>query len=124
MKKLFIVLMLVLTGLFLLSSCSGEKKAETQTQTQTKEMKKELNITVDMLTTDKDVVCGMKLTNESIADTAIYNGQLYGFCSSDCKAKFKENPDTFLSKMMEEGHEKGMEEGHEKEMKKGQEKGM
>lgn len=117
MKKLFIILLLALTGLFLVNSCSGEKKAETQTQTQ--EMKKELNITTDMLTTEKDVVCGMDLTNETIADTAIYNGQLYGFCSSDCKAKFKANPDSFLAKMTEEGHEKGMEGEHKEGTEKG-----
>ena len=119
MKKLFIFMILVLTGLFLLSSCSGEKKAESQQQTQAKETKKELNISTDMLTTETDVVCGMKLDNESIADTAIYNGQLYGFCSSDCKAKFKENPELYLSKLGEEGHPEGTEGEHEQSTGKG-----
>ena len=98
MKKLLFVFVLVLSGLFILNSCSGEKKSQTQKQEETT-VEKTINVSVDMLTTDKDLICGKTLTNETIADTAIYQGQLYGFCSEECKAKFKENPDSAIAKL-------------------------
>jgi putative intracellular protease/amidase/YHS domain-containing protein len=42
--------------------------------------------------TKRDVVCGML----DVADTANYGGKLYGFCSSQCKHKFLENPKDYL----------------------------
>ncbi|MBN2365768.1 MAG: YHS domain-containing protein [Calditrichaeota bacterium] len=50
-----------------------------------------------MLTTNTDLVCGMDLRKYAIKDTAIYEGQLYGFCSEYCKKKFMENPEKYLA---------------------------
>jgi len=51
------------------------------------------NIKVD---NTKDPVCGMSITTH-IADTLKYNNKIYGFCSSACKAMFKENPEMYLN---------------------------
>ncbi len=120
MKKLLTILLVLTVGALFFVSCGGEKKAEQAAQTT---VEKKMSITTDMLTTAKDPVCGMELTNESIADTAIYNGQLYGFCSEECKAKFKADPDKYLANVEEEEehemHEKGEKgEMHEEEGEK------
>ena len=39
----------------------------------------------------------------TVSDTAIYEGQLYGFCSDYCKSKFKEDPKAALAKFESEG---------------------
>lgn len=96
MKKRFFLLVVIVAVFALMVGCSGEKKAETQVKTE-QQVAKKINVTVDMLTTAKDLSCGMTLTNETIADTAIYKGQLYGFCCEDCKAKFKANPDSAIA---------------------------
>ncbi|NOX38574.1 MAG: YHS domain-containing protein [Calditrichaeota bacterium] len=67
-----------------------------------------MDISVDMLATNMDPNCGMKLTTESIKDTAVYEGKLYGFCSSGCKESFKKDPQAKLSAMeqkMKETHQ-------------------
>ncbi len=43
----------------------------------------------------KDFICGMEVTAD-VSDTVIYNGEVYGFCSSFCKDKFKKNPSSYL----------------------------
>ncbi len=100
MKKLLILTVIVFVGLMVLVACSGEKKAGEQAATKTEAAaEQKLDITPDMLATPVDLACGMDLKNHEIADTAIYHGKVYGFCSSDCKATFKANPDSFLAKM-------------------------
>lgn len=42
----------------------------------------------------KDLVCGMKVNNDSIA--AEYRGATYYFCSEHCKAQFITNPENFV----------------------------
>lgn len=44
----------------------------------------------------KDFICGMQIT-AGVADTANYNGKVYGFCSTGCKEKFKKNPAAYLA---------------------------
>ncbi|MEJ2636336.1 MAG: YHS domain-containing protein [Calditrichia bacterium] len=93
----------VVTLMILLSisfSCSTKKQSDAQAQNEMK-MKTEnkLNISADMLATAKDLSCGMDLTKYAIADTAVYKGQIYGFCSTYCKDKFKENPEAALAKL-------------------------
>lgn len=43
----------------------------------------------------RDPVCGMKLDSSRAKFTAEYKGQKYYFCSADCQAKFKENPEKY-----------------------------
>jgi len=35
-------------------------------------------------------------TAEYLKDTAVYKGQVYGFCSSHCKDEFKKQPENYL----------------------------
>ncbi|MDR2122969.1 MAG: YHS domain-containing protein [Flavobacteriaceae bacterium] len=42
-----------------------------------------------------DPICGMSVS-EHLKDTLTYEKKLYGFCSSNCKEKFKENPKNFV----------------------------
>ena len=46
---------------------------------------------------DTDPICEMKV-DQTVTDTAHYNGKLYGFCSESCKESFKENPAKYVSK--------------------------
>jgi YHS domain-containing protein len=92
---ILIVLLSSLTG------CQNKEKVEVNREIE-KENIHALNITVDMLTTEKDLSCDMILTNETIADTAIYKGKLYGFCCEHCKNEFKKNPELLLAKLKEE----------------------
>ncbi|MGV3767746.1 MAG: YHS domain-containing protein [Chitinophagaceae bacterium] len=45
----------------------------------------------------KDPVCGMPVT-AGITDTAHYKGKVYGFCASECKKMFAENPESYTGK--------------------------
>jgi hypothetical protein len=49
-------------------------------------------LTLAMLSTPKDLVCGMDLKDGEIADTAHYEGKVYGFCGSGCKEEFQKKP--------------------------------
>lgn len=49
------------------------------------------------LATAKDLVCGMPLEEGAIADTILYEGKIYGFCASECKAEFAKNPTAYLA---------------------------
>ncbi len=98
MEKLYFVIILVLAALVSLNSCSSEKKPEMKMESQTM-MEKTVDVSTDMLAVSKDPSCGMDLTQHAIADTAIYQDKLYGFCSDYCKTKFKEDPEAALAKL-------------------------
>jgi putative intracellular protease/amidase/YHS domain-containing protein len=44
----------------------------------------------------KDFICGMSIT-AGVADTAVYKGKIFGFCSKVCKQEFKKNPSYYES---------------------------
>jgi YHS domain-containing protein len=44
---------------------------------------------ISMLSSNIDPVCEMELTNEMLADTAIVDGKVIGFCNVGCKEEFK-----------------------------------
>jgi YHS domain-containing protein len=39
----------------------------------------------------------MKLNEQETADTSVYEGKTYYFCSRDCKEAFDEEPELYLS---------------------------
>ncbi len=85
-----------------LTSCGGEKQeAQMEHQMMQESAPAKMDISVDMLATNTDPNCGMKLTTEAVKDTAVYRGKLYGFCSADCKENFKKDPQAKLSAMEE-----------------------
>jgi YHS domain-containing protein len=48
-----------------------------------------------VLAMNNDPVCGMPVA-EDYNDTTLYNGKIYGFCSTDCKTEFLKNPKEYL----------------------------
>ena len=58
-------------------------------------IKKEIDIDSNLLTSHKDLVCYMPLWT-GIGDTCQYQGRIYGFCSTDCKRDFLKNPEAYL----------------------------
>lgn len=46
---------------------------------------------------NKDFVCGMPVT-AGVADTAMYDGKVYGFCATSCKTEFLKNPKQYVQK--------------------------
>ena len=74
---------------FLLISCGGSSNHTTSSGSG-------INITPDQLSDVIDPVCKMSMENRAIADTATYNGKLYGFCNTGCKEAFRKNPEKYL----------------------------
>jgi len=114
MKKFGIIFGLVFIGVFLIAFGCQKKGEETQktpavedtAQSEVQQPASKLTgITTDMLASDKCVVSGKELTNETIVDTVIYNGKIYGVCSEEDKAKFKADPEKYIS-MLEGAAEK------------------
>lgn len=71
--------------LFAAVACNTEApKVENEMKQEVKEEKKALTV---QLVSDKDPVCGMTVGTEP-ADTTLLNGNVYGFCSDDCKESF------------------------------------
>lgn len=92
MKKIFLSI-LVASVLF---SCNDTKTTEDKPAV-TEEKKEEAH-SMDMkseakdfsgvqFASQKDTICGMPLT-AGVADTAVVDGKIYGFCSTECKDSF------------------------------------
>ena len=83
-------------SLVLLVACnsqnSGNKK-EPVSQTASKDSITVSTAISDSLKVDnkKDPICGMPVKG-NINDTTLYQGKLYGFCSTECKEDFLKNP--------------------------------
>lgn len=45
-----------------------------------------------------DTVCGMDVTYETAQARSEYGGQIYYFCSLDCKEAFDRSPETFIKR--------------------------
>jgi Cu+-exporting ATPase len=45
----------------------------------------------------KDPVCGMQVEKEKAAGSSIYQGEVFYFCSLQCKNKFDQNPEKYLN---------------------------
>ena len=48
--------------------------------------------------TVKDPVCGMQIEPHTAAVTEKYEGEMYYFCSRDCRNKFVEEPPRYMHK--------------------------
>jgi len=82
------------SAIFLLSACNNN----TATQVAEEETNSKPQLTVAMLSTPHDYVCGMDLEkDEFVADTTLYNGKIYGFCAHECKVEFAKNPEQYLT---------------------------
>ena len=93
MKWAIIVLSLVAVFIF---SCQQNKQ---QPQEHTSASKQSIDVTVDMLAVAVDPNCGMDMHKTAVKDTTVYEGKLYGFCSTGCKTAFLKNPQEKLAKL-------------------------
>ena len=87
---------LLATGL-MLGSCN-QKAAAPKVEDKPAAENKTINIKLSQLATTKDLNCEMGLEEGAIADTTTYQGKIYGFCSSECKAEFLKDPQAQLAK--------------------------
>ncbi|WP_437918849.1 DJ-1/PfpI family protein [Sphingobacterium sp. LRF_L2] len=74
------------------------EKSEPANKNTRKESEQDVKRTTNnttLATTYDDLVCGMSVSAE-LADTLHYHGKTYGFCSSFCKEKFKNDPEEYL----------------------------
>ncbi|MBL7786403.1 MAG: YHS domain-containing protein [Chitinophagales bacterium] len=102
MKKVLFILSTVV--LLAMNSCQSNSKsgANIQPVGEAKEMPAEsetstIAVPAEKLAMLKDPICDMDIKADALADTASYQGKLYGFCSKSCKASFVENPEKHLS---------------------------
>jgi YHS domain-containing protein len=93
MKKISLGLSIAIA--LALSSCN-QKSAAPKMEEKAAETKM-VNIKLDQLASKTDFNCNMTLEEGSIADTASYEGKVYGFCSSECKAEFMKDPKAHLA---------------------------
>ena len=93
MKKIFFTANILMV--LALASCN--QKAEQKTETAPLAEPAKIEIKLADLSEPKDFVCGMPLDEGGIADTTSYEGKVYGFCASECKAEFLKNPSTYLA---------------------------
>jgi YHS domain-containing protein len=49
----------------------------------------------------RDPVCGMELDEPRTFTQHEYDGQIYYFCSTECREKFKTDPDHFVPTVVE-----------------------
>ena len=94
MKKIFFTASII-TALAL-GACNHKTETTTETTSAVTEPKKP-EIKLADLATNKDFVCGMPLEEGGIADTASFEGKLYGFCSTECKDSFALKPSSYLA---------------------------
>lgn len=92
--KFFQIIIFTAAGL-ILSACGGDMKGETKSLAPVP--KKIIAIQVASLASKTDLVCGMPLKQGEVADTALYQGKVYGFCGTGCKDDFLKAPGQYLS---------------------------
>lgn len=72
---------------FLITACNNENHGE-HSVTAPKAEAKKFQFDVANLFSKTDPICEMELDNEIIADTALVEGKIYGFCHTGCKEEF------------------------------------
>lgn len=81
------ILLIAATGL-LLSACNNKDGKTSNAPVPAQE---KTTIKLADLATPKDLVCEMDLSQDAIADTALVDGKIYGFCNVGCKQEFLQN---------------------------------
>ena len=88
MKKLVLLACVSLWA----SACNKTPHEEQQASMQNESTTKVKNVALD---SDKDPICDMKVS-KNYEDTTLYKGKVYGFCSVECKAQFKKDPEKYI----------------------------
>jgi YHS domain-containing protein len=79
------------------ASCNT-KKATPADENISAPPKEPVKVKLAELASKKDLNCDMELIEGHVADTAIYQSKIYGFCSTECKADFLKDPEAHLAK--------------------------
>ena len=74
---------------------SKQTEPEVKTAPALEQTTTEVKPTIE-LASNEDPVCKMSVGSE-YADTTMYNGKIYAFCSVDCKTEFLKNPASYLA---------------------------
>lgn len=82
----------LLAGL-ILNACNPN---ENKTSTAPVPTSEKVTVSLSQLTTKKDLVCDMELSQDGIADTTSVDGKIYGFCNVGCKQEFLQNKAKYL----------------------------
>lgn len=45
---------------------------------------------------EMDRVCGMWIETDKAEFTSVFHGEIYYFCTKECKEKFDQNPDYYM----------------------------
>ena len=93
MKKF---LLLISAAFYLISCANKQEQEEASSPEHSATIEKENKYTTEMVVNKKDFVCGMP-TTAGISDTAHYKENAYGFCSSECKSAFLQDPTTYVA---------------------------
>jgi YHS domain-containing protein len=51
----------------------------------------------EVVTMEKDLVCGMEVDPKTAPAKSIYQGKIYYFCSNDCKHDFDRDPQKYIN---------------------------
>ncbi len=93
MEKLRTGLLIIVVAVMAACNTHNNAKADEKADAP----KPAITVKVADLATNMDNVCGMKLEDGHIGDTTTYQGKIYGFCSSECKAEFLKDPQSHLT---------------------------
>ena len=98
--KIQITISLVMASLVLFSCGTSNDKANAASadtnQVATMDTTTEKTYAVSLVNNKKDPTCGMPVT-AGISDTAHYEKNVLGFCSTECKNEFLKNPKANLA---------------------------
>ena len=95
------LLLAIIVGV-IMTSCSTspnkhEEAPESPKNIVAPKPKVKIKLETASLASKNDPVCGMGIQEASIADTAVYEQKIYGFCSNECKDLFVKNPTSYLT---------------------------
>ncbi len=90
---------LVIAGVVTLLAVGCQKGEQQHAQSEPATQQQAIDVTVDMLAVAVDPNCGMDMHKTAVKDTTVYQGKLYGFCSTGCKTAFLKNPEEKLAKL-------------------------
>lgn len=98
MKYNLIPALLITMQLFF--SCTTEQQKETEPvitpKTEPAKVASKPDYSGVTFGSKKDLVCGMPV-RVGVTDTAHYKNKIYGFCASECKQEFVNNPALYLA---------------------------
>ena len=99
-KRIVITIIVCLSiGIFSCTENNTTKAVQPAIQTNKDSLAQEtIKIDTALLANRTDPYCEMKIMPNEIADTAIYKGKIFGFCSKECKTFFSQNPKNYLAK--------------------------